>query len=160
MEGTGPMVGAGNALAAATLPGGAFFVSSEDVTTSDDVKVNVEFALTESLTRVAGDPNVGRETYVNKKLGNRPACHANKEMSDLQLPGEVSRPPDGVASRYKPEQLCTILTNSKTVFGPDTVMPGQYSLKFGKHGRTDLVGKTILSAQQVEDIVACLQTLK
>jgi sulfur-oxidizing protein SoxX len=57
-------------------------------------------------------------------------------------------------------QLRAIVTNSKAVFGPDTVMPGFYSLDVGKHVRKDLVGKTILSAQQVEDIVAYLSTLK
>jgi len=46
------------------------------------------------------------------------------------------------------------------VFGPDTVMPGFYSLDVGKHVRKDLIGKTILSAAQVEDILAYLETLK
>lgn len=118
------MVGAGVTLAAATLSGGASPVSSENVTKPDDVNVNDEFAVTESLTGVAGDPTAGRKTYVNKKLGNRLACHANKEMSDLQLHGKVGPPLDGVASRYRPEQLRAIVIDSKSVFGPDTVMPG------------------------------------
>jgi hypothetical protein len=83
------MVGAGITLAAATLPGGASFVSSEDVTRPGDVKANDEFAVTGSLIGVI---------------------------------------------------------NLKSVFGPDAVMPGLYSLKVGKHVRTDSAGKTILSA--------------
>jgi sulfur-oxidizing protein SoxX len=150
LEGTDPMVGAGIILAAATLPGWASSVSAEDVTKPDDEKVNDEFAVTESLTGVAGDPKVGRKTFVKNKLNNRPACPANKEMSDLQLHGEVGPSLDGLASRCKPEQLRMFVINSKYVFGPATVMPGLYSLKVGEHVRTDLVGETILSAQQVE----------
>ena len=63
-------------------------------------------------------------------------------------------------SRWTPAQLRAIVIDSKVVFGPDTVMPGFYSLKVGKNPRKDLVGKTILSAAQVEDIVAYLATLK
>jgi L-cysteine S-thiosulfotransferase len=39
-------------------------------------------------------------------------------------------------------------------------MPGFYSLNVGVNVREDLVGKTILTAQQVEDVVAYLATLK
>ena len=39
-------------------------------------------------------------------------------------------------------------------------MPGFYSLDVGKDVRKDLVGKTILTADQVESIVAYLVTLK
>ena len=39
-------------------------------------------------------------------------------------------------------------------------MPGFYSLNVGINVRKDLVGKTILTAQQVEDVVAYLATLK
>ena len=39
-------------------------------------------------------------------------------------------------------------------------MPGFYSLNVGINVRKDLVGKTILDAQQVEDVVAYLATLK
>jgi sulfur-oxidizing protein SoxX len=39
-------------------------------------------------------------------------------------------------------------------------MPGFYTLEVGKHVREKSVGKTILSAQEVEDVVAYLATLK
>ena len=45
-------------------------------------------------------------------------------------------------------------------FGPETMMPGFYSLDVGINVREDLVGKTILTAQEVEDVVAFLGTLK
>ena len=58
------------------------------------------------------------------------------------------------------EELRAIVVNSKAIFSEDTIMPGFYSLDVGKDVRKDLVGKTILSAQQVEDVVAYLATLK
>jgi sulfur-oxidizing protein SoxX len=154
------MVGARIILAAATFLVGTSSVIAGDVIKPDDVKVNGDLAVAESLTGKAGDPKAGRKTFVNKKLGNCLACHANKEMSDQQFHGEVGPPLDGVAGRYKPGQLRAIVINSKAVFGPDTVMPGFYSLKVGKHVRKDLVGKTILTAAEIEDVVAYLNTLK
>ena len=65
-----------------------------------------------------------------------------------------------MAERWTPEELRAIVINSKAVFGEQTVMPGFYSLDVGVNVREDLVGKTILTAEQVESIVAYLATLK
>jgi sulfur-oxidizing protein SoxX len=77
-----------------------------------------------------------------------------------QFHGNVAPPLDGAADRWTPEQLRAIVADAKQVFGEQTVMPGFYSLKVGINVRKDLVGKTILTAQQVEDVVAFLATLK
>ena len=81
-------------------------------------------------------------------------------MSNQLFHGEVGPSLDGAASRWTPDQLRAIMVNSKAVFGPETVMPGFYSLEVGKHVRKDLIGKTILTADQVEAIVAYVSTLK
>jgi sulfur-oxidizing protein SoxX len=114
----------------------------------------------QSLTGKPGDAKAGRKYFSNKKLGNCLACHANKEMSDQAFHGEIGPTLDGVAERWKPEQLRAILVNSKAVFGKETVMPGFYSLDVGENVRKDLVGKTILTADQIEGIVAYLSSLK
>jgi sulfur-oxidizing protein SoxX len=124
-----------------------------------DVKV-VDGAVAQSLTGSGGDASVGRKTFSNRKLGNCLACHANKDMEEHLFHGEVGPSLNGVAERWSPEQLRAIVVNAKSVFGPDTVMPGFYSLDVGASVRKDLVGKTILTAEQVEDIVAYLSTLK
>jgi sulfur-oxidizing protein SoxX len=113
-----------------------------------------------SLTGQPGDAVAGRKAFADKKLGNCLACHKNSEMSEQLFHGEVGTPLDGVADRWKPEELRAIVVNSKQVFGPDTVMPGFYTLEVGAHVAKNFQGQTILTAQQVEDIVAYLGTLK
>jgi len=113
-----------------------------------------------SLTGVAGNPEEGAKIFANKKLGNCLACHVNSDQKKQLFQGNVGPELDGIGRRRNPEELRAIVSNSKAVFGPDTVMPGFYSLKVGVNVREDLVGKTILTAQQVEDVVAYLSTLK
>lgn len=124
-----------------------------------DVKVE-DLKVTTPLTEQAGNPEEGAAVFKNSKLGNCLACHANKALSKELFHGNVGPELDGVAGRYEPAQLRAILVNSKSVFGPQTVMPGFYSLEVGKSVAEEFEGKTILSAQQVEDVVAYLSTLK
>jgi len=115
---------------------------------------------TQSLTGKPGDPVVGAEIFASRKQGNCLACHANSDLSDHLFHGEIGPSLDDVASRWSTEQLRTIVVNSKTLFSSATVMPGFYSLDVGEDVREDLIGKTILTAEQVEDVVAYLTTLK
>lgn len=132
---------------------------ASDTVAPGDVKME-GIAVSQSLTGVAGDPAVGREAFANKKLGNCLACHVNDDLSAQLFHGEVGPSLNGAAGRWTEAQLRGILVNSKAVFTDRTIMPAFYSLEVGDNVRTDLVGKTILSAQQVEDIVAYLTTLK
>lgn len=117
-------------------------------------------AVAVSLTGAPGDAKAGADTFKNGSLGNCLACHANKDMSKELFHGNVGPELDGVAGRWSPEELRAIVVNSKAVFGEETVMPGFYSLEVGKNPAEKFVGKTILTAEQVEDIIAYLATLK
>lgn len=136
----------------------AMTLSAADVTAPNDVVIEA-LAIKESLTGAPGDAAAGREAFANRKLGNCLACHANADLKDQLFHGEVGPSLDGVASRWNEGQLRTIVVNAKAVFTDQTVMPGFYSLDVGADVRKDLVGKTILTAEQVEDIVAYLLTL-
>ena len=129
-----------------------------DVVTPDDVQVS-QLSISESVSGKPGDPVEGRKVFADKSLGNCLACHANSEMNDEQWHGEIGPSMDGVATRWKPEQLRTIVVNSKLVFTDLTIMPAFYSLDVGENVREDLKGVPILTAQQVEDVVAYLSTL-
>ena len=124
-----------------------------------DVKIE-DSMVAQSLTGQPGDPAMGRELFVGRKLGNCLACHTNSDIKEQPFHGEVGAPLDGVGDRWSPEQLRAILVNSKTVFGDGTIMPAFYRDSGFNRTAKKFVGKTILNAQQVEDIIAYLLTLK
>ena len=113
-----------------------------------------------SLTGTAGDAVKGRSVFSNRKLGNCLACHVNAEQKEHSFHGEVGPPLDGVADRYSEAELRAIVIDSKKALTDETIMPGFYSLDLGVRVRKNFKGKTILTAQQVEDVVAYLATLK
>lgn len=152
------MIAARISLAAAALFAGITAAAAMD-TAPNDVMV-VDGVVSKSLTGKPGDVAEGRKAFANRKLGNCLACHANSDMSEQLFHGEVGPSLDGVASRWSEEELRAIVVNSKAVFGEQTVMPGFYSLEVGENVRKDLIGKPILTAEQVESIVAYLGTLK
>ena len=137
----------------------AFGIANAGEVAPGDVKI-ADNMLAMSVSGAEGNAEEGAAAFKNRGLGNCLACHVNSAMSKELFQGNVGPSLDGVAERYKPEELRAIVVNSKAVFGDETVMPGFYSLDVGKHVREDLVGKTILTSQQVEDIVAYLTTLK
>lgn len=112
-----------------------------------------------SLTGVAGDPVAGKKVSTNRKLGNCLACHVNDDASSQSFHGEVGPELNGAGSRWSEEELRGIVTNSKNTF-EGTIMPAFYSTENGERTLKKFVGKTILSAQQVEDVVAYILTLK
>ena len=112
-----------------------------------------------SLTGVAGDPVAGKKVSTNRKLGNCLACHVNDDASSPSFHGEVGPELNGAGSRWSEEELRGIVTNSKNTF-EGTIMPAFYSTENGVRTLKKFVGKTILSAQQVEDVVAYILTLK
>ena len=112
-----------------------------------------------SLTGVAGDPAAGRDAFLGRRLGNCLACHENSDLADQPFHGEVGPSLDGVADRWTEADLRGILVNSKNVF-PETIMPAFYVADGYNRNLEQFEGNTILSAQQVEDVVAYLMTLQ
>jgi sulfur-oxidizing protein SoxX len=152
------MLAARFCLAAAALCVGVTTAAAVE-TPPGEVKI-IDGKLSQPLTGAPGNAADGRKFFADRKLGNCLACHANSEMSEQLFHGEIGPSLDGVAGRWSAEELRAIVVNSKAVFGAETVMPGFYSLEVGKDVREDLVGKTILTAEEVESIVAYLGTLK
>ena len=119
-------------------------------------------AIANSLTGVAGNAETGREVFADRKLGNCLACHQNNDLKELSFHGEVGPEMNGVADRWEAAQLRAIIVNSKAIFGEQTIMPAFYFNhdETGFRVAEKFQGKTILAAQDVEDIIAYLLTLK
>jgi sulfur-oxidizing protein SoxX len=116
-------------------------------------------AVMASLTTVSGDAAAGRDIFKNRKLGNCLACHMNDDMPKQQFHGEVGPPLTGVGGRWEEAELRGIVTNAKMMFD-GTIMPGFYIDSGYERPLKKFDGKSILSAQQLEDVVAYLLTLK
>lgn len=137
------LVGSG-AIAAETMPGDVAF---------EDGQVAM------SLTGGEGDAAEGRKVFKNRKLGNCLACHVNSDMPEELFHGEVGPPLDGVADRWEVAELRGIVANAKMTFD-GTIMPAFYTDTGYNRPLDKFDGKSILTAQQVEDVIAYLLTLK
>lgn len=119
-----------------------------------------------SLSGAPGDPAAGQKVLSSRGLGNCVACHMVSDMADVPFQGEIGPPLDGAGDRWTEAQLRGIVADAKRTF-PDSMMPSFY--KTGPYIRPGdaFTGKAaqgelppLLSAQQVEDVVAYLMTLK
>ncbi|RVT81763.1 sulfur oxidation c-type cytochrome SoxX [Rhodobacteraceae bacterium CCMM004] len=129
------------------------------------VDVNfVDGAVETSLTGAPGDPASGRE-IMNKGSGNCIACHAVTDLQEFAFHGEIGPPLDGAGERWSEAELRGIVANAKIMFD-GTMMPSFYKTEgfirpgnaySGKPAEGDL--EPLLTAQQVEDVVAYLMTL-
>ena len=84
-------------------------------------------------------------------------CHA-MPIEDEPDPGNIGPDLAGVADRYTEAELRLRLVDSKLI-NPDTVMPAYYSLRNLNRVDEEYAGRTIYSAQDIEDVIAFLLTL-
>lgn len=112
-----------------------------------------------------GDPVAGKRVYTEKKLGNCVACHANRD-SDADFQGNIGPALDGSGDRWSIAQLRGIVADAKRSF-PDSMMPSHYKTQgYIRPGQGFTARPAseplppLLTAQQIEDVVAYLVTLK
>ncbi|MFZ1107366.1 MAG: sulfur oxidation c-type cytochrome SoxX [Rhodomicrobium sp.] len=104
-----------------------------------------------SLTGGLGDPERGRELVANRQKGDCLSCHKLSLVSNVADQGAIGAPLDGIGGRYSDAQLRQVLVQPQAYF-PDTIMPSYYKAEDG--------AASILTAAEVEDLVAYLRTLK
>lgn len=151
-------------IAVAALIGSGTFVAAQTVT-PDDVVMDDYGSIEASLSGTAGDPAVGQEVMSQRSQGNCVACHQVSELS-AAFQGNVGPSLDGAGDRWDEAQLRGIVSNAKMTF-PDSIMPSFYKTSGFIRPGNGYTGKAaegalepLLTAQQIEDVVAYIATLK
>lgn len=114
-------------------------------------------AIHASLGSAPGDPLRGREV-ISGRDGNCLLCHAVAETG-LRFMGDIAPPLSGVGARLSEGQLRLRIVDSSRL-NPETLMPSYYKVEGLVRVAPAWRGKPVLTAQQIEDVIAYLKTLK
>jgi sulfur-oxidizing protein SoxX len=109
-----------------------------------------------SLTGAKGDPARGRAIVANRQVGLCLLCHSGP-FPEERFQGNLA-PDLRSAARLTEAQIRQRLVDPR-IANPQTIMPAYYKTD-GSRVAPSFQGKTILSAAQIEDVVAFLVTLK
>jgi L-cysteine S-thiosulfotransferase len=114
-------------------------------------------AIPEPLTGIRGDPARGRAIVVDRQKGLCLLCHSGP-FPEQRFQGDLAPDLRGVGSRWSEGQLRLRLVDSRRL-NPATIMPPYHSIDGLTRVGKALQGKPVLSAEQIEDVVAFLTTL-
>lgn len=122
-------------------------------------------AIGQSLSGTAGDAANGRIIVGDKGQGNCIACHEVTDLADVPFHGNIGPMLDGAGERWSEAELRGIVANAKIMF-EGSMMPSFYKTDGFTRPGNAYTGKAaddtfgpLLSAQQIEDVVAYLATL-
>ena len=142
--------------AAGVLFAGTLAVNAQ---AADMVKFKiVDETIPASLTGKPGDAANGKKVVIGRKKGNCLACHI-MPIPEEQFHGLTGPDLHGVGDRMDEAELRMRIVDPK-IIDSDTMMPSFYRTADLHRVLKKFQGKTILSAQEVEDVVAYLMTLK
>jgi L-cysteine S-thiosulfotransferase len=119
----------------------------------------VDDAIAESLTGRAGDATRGALLLQQRQKSLCVLCHSGP-FPDVHLQGTIAPDLTGVGSRLSAAQLRLRVVDMKRL-NPQSMMPTYYAvLEDGARVAANWRGKPVLTAEEIEDLVAYLQTLK
>ena len=110
-----------------------------------------------SLTGIKGDPARGRTIVVSRQEGMCLLCHSGP-FPEVRFQGDLAPDLGGVAERLSQAQLRLRMIDSGRI-NAATIMPAYYRTEGLTRVAPAYRGKPILSAAQIEDVVAFLATL-
>ena len=115
-------------------------------------------SLPQSLTGAKGDPARGRAIVANRQAGLCLLCHSGP-FPEERLQGNLAPPLQGAGKRWSEGQLRLRIVDSGRI-NPSTIMPAYHRTEGLVRVAPAWQGKPVLTAEQIEDVVAFLITLK
>jgi sulfur-oxidizing protein SoxX len=143
------------ACALALLPAGVRAQSPAAPTSAYTV---VGDAIPAALAAGAGDAQRGRAIVTNRQVGTCLLCHAGP-FPEERFQGTLAPSLASAGTRWNEGQLRLRVVDNKRV-KPDSVMPSFHRVDGLVRVGADWRDKPILDAEQVEDVVALLRTLR
>jgi len=118
-----------------------------------------DYSIDQSLCGLTGDAERGKAIATDSNQGNCVACHL-MPVKGVEAYGTIGSPLMGLGARYSEGFLRLRVVDTKQI-NPLSIMPGFYrDPKLLHRPAKAYRGRTFLTAQQVEDVVAYLVTLK
>jgi sulfur-oxidizing protein SoxX len=114
-------------------------------------------SLPQSLTGAKGDPARGRAIVANRQVGLCLLCHSGP-FPEERFQGNLAPDLRGAGTRSSEGQLRARIVDSGRM-NPATIMPAYHRTDGLVRVAPAWRGKPILSAEQIEDVVAFLKTL-
>jgi len=138
----------------------AITIAAEQALPADYCQWDVtDYAIVQPLCGLAGDDSRGREIVTDSDRGNCLACH-QLPIPDVEAYGTIGPPLAGIGARLTEGQIRLRVVDTRKI-NPMSIMPGFYRdpRLIHRPGKR-YAGRTFLNAQQVEDVIAYLVTLK
>jgi L-cysteine S-thiosulfotransferase len=114
--------------------------------------------IAQPLTDRPGDAVRGRAIVANRQVGLCLLCHTGP-IPEERFQGNLAPDLAGAGARWSEAQLRLRLVDSRRV-NPQTIMPAYYRSEGFTRVDAKWQGQTVLAAQQVEDVIAYLRTLR
>lgn len=115
-------------------------------------------AIPQALTATPGDPARGRAIVANRQLGLCLLCHTGP-IPEERFQGNLAPDLAGAGTRWNEGQLRLRIADAQRL-NPASIMPAYYRGEGLVRVGAAWQGKPILDAQQIEDVVAYLRTLR
>ena len=115
-------------------------------------------AVTQPLTATKGDAARGRGIVADRQVGMCLLCHRGP-FAEERMQGTVGPDLTGVGARLSAGEIRLRIVDAARV-NPNTVMPAYFRTEALTRVAPAYQGRTILTAQQIEDVVAFLVTLR
>jgi sulfur-oxidizing protein SoxX len=110
------------------------------------------------LSDAPGEPARGRAIVVDRQRGLCLLCHSGP-FPEERFQGTLAPDLGGAGARWSAEQLRLRLVDSSRL-NPDTIMPSYYRIDHLRQVARAWEGKTVLTAQEIEDVISFLKTLQ